>query len=97
MMLISNPSATSARPKHSTPQSLPVTAVGLRVDNPDKPRQEIELAGGVELPGNQASSLEGRCGQPALLENEAGDFVDPLSALQIGKNERPRSSHSSGV
>jgi hypothetical protein len=30
-----------------------MTAVGLRVDNPDKPRQEIELAGGVELPGKQ--------------------------------------------
>src|SRR5947209_7217408 len=42
-MLTSNPSATSARPRRSTPQSLLVTAVGLRVDNPDKPRQEIEL------------------------------------------------------
>src|SRR4029077_822219 len=50
-MLITNPSATSARPRRSTRQSLPVTAVGLRVDNLDKPRQEIELAGGVELRG----------------------------------------------
>jgi len=87
----------SARPRRSTPQSLPVTAVGLRVDNLDKPRQEIELAGWVELPGKQASSLKGRCGQAALLENEAGDLIDAPAALQIGKNERPRSSHSSGV
>jgi len=43
------------------------------------------------------SGLKGRRGQPTLLENEAGDFIDALSALQIGKNERPRSSHSSCV
>jgi hypothetical protein len=31
------------------PQSLPVTVVGPRVDNSDKPYQEIELTGGVRV------------------------------------------------
>ena len=73
---------------------MPVIAVGLRVDNPDKPRQEIELAGGVSC---RVRTLKGRCGQPAPLENEAGDFIDALSAFQIGKNERSRISHTSGI
>ena len=96
-MLTKSPSATSVRPRRSTLQSLSVKAVGLRVGNPDKLRRETVLAGVSELPGKQASSSKGCCGQSSPLEDEAGYFIDALSTLEIRKNEWSCSSHASGV